>query len=124
MTPTLDSFIISKMIGENKVFPIYDLYFKNFVYSTGFLNLIPLKFEAYILGYLLSHDFIKNKGNLATGTLMASLTNSSFNNLKIKRPIVENIFKTTQLITLLNKIEITIIQTNTLITNLINKLIN
>ena len=83
ISPWKDSFIFSKLAGENKIF-----YFKDKpkeVFSTGFFN-FKTKHHDHILGFMLSNDFKKQKECLATGTTMQGINTSSLELIKLNKP--------------------------------------
>ena len=76
LSPEKESIIFSKLKGENKIFPIYNEHYLEYVYSTGFIN-IKSKYNSYIYGYMLTDDFHKFKNNSCTGTVMESINNQT-----------------------------------------------
>ncbi|VEU59262.1 restriction endonuclease subunit S [Mesomycoplasma neurolyticum] len=96
-----NSFIFSKIIGENKLMIFSKA--PNIVFSTGFFN-IKSKNETndHLLSFLLSNDFIYQKNQLQTGTLMQSLNKENLNKIFIKKDILysNNLFS--QLSNLIN----------------------
>ncbi len=82
LTPEKNSIIISKLIGENKIFPIFTSFYDNSVFSTGFLN-FSSKYSAYVYGYMLTNEFINIKKSTMSGSVMASINNKSINNWQI-----------------------------------------
>ncbi|MGL5268673.1 MAG: restriction endonuclease subunit S [Spiroplasma sp.] len=83
ISPITNSFIFSKLKGENKL-----LYFKEKpkeVFSTGFFN-FQTNFQDHILGFMLSNDFKNQKEYLSTGTTMQGLNNSSLELIKLNQP--------------------------------------
>ncbi|MCL8209776.1 restriction endonuclease subunit S [Spiroplasma attinicola] len=116
ISPWKDSFIFSKLAGENKIF-----YFKNKpqeVFSTGFFN-FKAKHHDHILGFILSDDFKKQKEYLATGTTMQSINNSSLKLIRLNKPNLKSSIITTTLYDLENNL----IKIKKLKTKLINLLI-
>ena len=101
ISPWKDSFIFSKLAGENKIF-----YFKNKpqeVFSTGFFN-FKTKHHDHILGFMLSNDFKKQKEYLATGTTMQSINNSSLKLIRLNKPNLKSSIITTTLYDLENNL--------------------
>lgn len=77
-----NSILFSKLNGINKILPIYNPFFNNFVYSTGFYN-VTSNNNAYLLGFLLSNEFLNQKNNLAQGTTMKGINNSVLTKIKM-----------------------------------------
>ncbi len=112
LSPKENSFIISKLSGENKV-----LYFENKpkeVFSTGFFN-FETKFNDHILGFILSNDFKMQKSQLSKGTTMTGINVSDLENIKIKKTINTS----TELTLHLNKL----VKLEKILNELINKTI-
>ncbi len=87
VTPPGNSFILSKLDGENKVF-----YFDtrpHQVFSTGFFN-FSTEYIDHISGFLLSNSFKVQKKAYSTGTTMRSITNKSLDEIMIKKPNDKN----------------------------------
>ncbi len=84
VTPDVNSFIISKLLGENKIF--YFISKPNEVFSTGFFN-FKTDSNDHVMGFLLSNSYKNQKEKLSTGTTMKGLNNSSLDNIKMKEPI-------------------------------------
>ncbi|MGL4616643.1 MAG: restriction endonuclease subunit S, partial [Mycoplasmoidaceae bacterium] len=83
LTPRNNSIIISKLVGENKIYPIYDFELvEKYVFSTGFFN-FSSNINWYIFGFLLNKSFEIQKSALATGTTMKGLNNNSIKKIKI-----------------------------------------
>ena len=78
----MDSIIISKMDGENKVYPIYDKKLLENIYSTGFFNITSSN-NIHLIGFLLTNSFITQKSNSSVGTLMSGMNKGSFNSIYI-----------------------------------------
>lgn len=120
-----ESFIFSKLDGENKIFPIWHSYFvNNFVYSTGFYNILvnDKNLSWFVLGYLLSDDFKEQKHKTSSGSVMMGINNESFNSIKISESTSSKNFNF--MIKLLNLIELQIIYIKKIIENLINLYLN
>ena len=120
-----ESFIFSKLDGENKIFPIWHSYFvNNFVYSTGFYNILvnDKNLSWFVLGYLLSDDFKEQKHKTSSGSVMMGINNESFNSIKISESTSSKNFNF--MIKLLNLIELQMIHIKKIIENLINLYLN
>ena len=101
ISPWKDSFIFSKLAGENKIF-----YFKDKpkeVFSTGFFN-FKTEHHDHILGFMLSNDFKKQKEYLATGTTMQGINNSSLELIKLNKSSLKSSIMTTTLYDLENNL--------------------
>jgi len=72
------------MLGKNKIYPIYKEYLRQFVFSTGFMNIVT-EYDYFVYGWMLSEEFLKIKQNTSTGTLMEGLNNSSLEFWKINK---------------------------------------
>ena len=116
VSPLKDSFIFSKLAGENKIF-----YFKEKpkeVFSTGFFN-FKTDYHDHILGFMLSDDFKSQKEYLSTGTTMQGINNSSLALIKLNHSnLKSNVITTT-----LHDLENNLIKIKTLKTKLIKLLI-
>ncbi len=105
ISPDKNTFIISKLMGENKL-----MFFENKpkeVFSTGFFN-FRTNYIDHISGFLLSNNFKKQKELLSTGTTMKGLNNNSLSKIFLNEPILNSNELTILLIKLLdihNKIE-------------------
>ena len=86
LSPKNNSLIFAKLRGSQKIFPIYDKKYTNYVYSTGFYNISANDLDWYLLGFLNSKDFIIQKNNNSSGTLMQGITIKDLNKIKIKIP--------------------------------------
>jgi len=101
VSPLQDSFIFSKLVGENKIF-----YFKEKpkeVFSTGFFN-FKTEYHDHILGFMLSDDFKLQKEYLSTGTTMQGINNSSLELIKLKKSNLKSNVITTTLYDLENNL--------------------
>ncbi len=120
-----ESFIFSKLDGENKIFPIWNSYFvNNFVYSTGFYNVSvnDKNLSWFVLGYLLSDDFKEQKHKASSGSVMMGINNESFSSIKISESTSLKNFNF--MIKLFNLIELQVIYIKKIIQNLINLYLN
>ena len=118
LTPREDSLIFSKLIGSNKLFPIYDKKYLNYVYSTGFYNISSNDLDWYLFGFLNSDDFIKQKNNNSSGTLMEGITINGLKKIKIKLP--KNNYHLNSILHLISKHNIIIKKIDNIISHLIN----
>ncbi|MBE4704208.1 restriction endonuclease subunit S [Spiroplasma platyhelix] len=116
ISPTNDSFIFSKLDGENKLF-----YFKERpkeVFSTGFFN-FKTEYHDHILGFMLSDKFKLQKEQYATGTTMRSINNQSLKLIQLNEPK----YKSNNITIMLYDIEKTSNKSKELKSKLINLLI-
>lgn len=118
LTPRENSLIFSKLIGSNKLFPIYDKKYLNYVYSTGFYNISSNDLDWYLFGFLNSDDFIKQKNNNSSGTLMEGITINGLKEIKIKLP--KNNYHLNSILHLISKHNIIIKKIDNIISYLIN----
>ncbi|WP_406602380.1 restriction endonuclease subunit S [Metamycoplasma sualvi] len=118
LTPRENSLIFSKLIGSNKLFPIYDKKYLNYVYSTGFYNISSDDLDWYLFGFLNSDDFIKQKNNNSSGTLMEGITINGLKKIKIKLP--KNNYHLNSILHLISKHNIIIKKIDNIISHLIN----
>ncbi|WP_342268460.1 restriction endonuclease subunit S [Spiroplasma endosymbiont of Aspidapion aeneum] len=80
--PKEGTFIISKLIGENKIY-YFDKVSENHVFSTGFFNIESISPDDFS-SFILSHNYLIQKSNLANGTTMLSINNDTFSKLITK----------------------------------------
>ncbi len=116
VSPLKDSFIFSKLAGENKIF-----YFKEKpkeVFSTGFFN-FKTDYHDHILGFMLFDEFKLQKEYFSTGTTMQGINNSSLALIKLNHSNLKSNVITTTLYDLENNL----IKIKTLKTKLIELLI-
>ena len=118
LTPRENSLIFSKLIGSNKLFPIYDKKYLNYVYSTGFYNISSDDLDWYLFGFWNSDDFIKQKNNNSSGTLMEGITINGLKKIKIKLP--KNNYHLNSILHLISKHNIIIKKIDNIISHLIN----
>ncbi len=83
LTPEVNSLIISKLDGENKVYYIDESF--PYVVSTGFFN-FTTKYLDHITGFILSDSFKEQKSIFSTGTTMIGLNNDSLFKIKMVKP--------------------------------------
>ncbi|AHI53830.1 restriction endonuclease [Spiroplasma sabaudiense Ar-1343] len=107
VSPANNSFIISKLLGENKVF-----YFSKApeeVFSTGFFNFQTL-YNDQIAGFLMSKHFKEQKEKLSSGTTMQAINLSNLKLIKMKKPLQYNeqniVDKIEKLISIKNKLNL------------------
>ena len=118
LMPRENSLIFSKLIGSNKLFPIYDKKYLNYVYSTGFYNISSDDLDWYLFGFLNSDDFIKQKNNNSSGTLMEGITINGLKKIKIKLP--KNNYHLNSILHFISKHNIIIKKIDNIISHLIN----
>ena len=106
LSPKNNSLIFAKLRGSQKIFPIYDKKYTNYVYSTGFYNISANDLDWYLLGFLNSKDFIIQKNNNSSGTLMQGITIKDLNKIKIKIP--KNKYKLNSIVKTISKINLVI----------------
>ena len=82
LSPQDNSLIISKLIGENKIFYIKST---DKVFSTGFFNIIS-DYIDYLIGFFLSDDFKNSKIKFSNGTTMVGLNLSGLKKIELKNP--------------------------------------
>ena len=117
LSPKNNSLIFAKLRGSQKIFPIYDKKYTNYVYSTGFYNISANDLDWYLLGFLNSKDFIIQKNNNSSGTLMQGITIKDLNKIKIKIP--KNKYKLNSIVKTISKINLVIETIDEIISNLI-----
>ena len=100
---SINSIIFSKMNGENKVYPIYNVSSDN---------------NFHLLGFMLSKSFLEQKSNASVGTLMAGLNSNSFKNIYFKKP-KDSKTSFNFLLEYINLIDLQIKKTNDIISNII-----
>ncbi|PPE06088.1 restriction endonuclease subunit S [Williamsoniiplasma lucivorax] len=84
--PKKNTFLISKLAGENKMYFFNDE--PEEVFSTGFYN-FSTKYVDHITSFILSDHFQVQKNELSTGTTMQGINNDGLSNIMMKKPIVK-----------------------------------
>lgn len=88
------------------------------MYSTGFYNISSNNLDWYLFGFLNSDDFIKQKNNNSSGTLMEGITINGLKEIKIKLP--KNNYHLNSILHLISKHNIIIKKIDNIISYLIN----
>ncbi len=84
ISPISESFILSKLLGENKVMFFHEKPIE--VFSTGFFN-FSTDYVDHLSGFLISDSFKIQKNKLSTGTTMQAINNSSLESILLKHPL-------------------------------------